>query len=82
MTSLQGDLDELAQMETAHGKEAFLAALARATAFSRFRANDVSSIITAATGVPRPAAPGEALIVELPVAPTRSLSDYAIGDRS
>jgi hypothetical protein len=32
--------------------------------------------------VARPAAPGEALIVELPVVPTRSLSDYAIGERS
>jgi hypothetical protein len=82
MTSLKGDLEELAQMEAAHGKEIFLAALERATAFSRFRAHDVRSIIAAGTGVPRPAAPGEALIVELPLVPTRSLSDYAIGEGS
>ena len=69
MTSLKGDLDELAQMEAAHGKEVLLAALERAASFDRFRAHDVRSIIAAGTGVPRPAAPGEALIVELPLGP-------------
>ena len=59
-----------------------LAALERAVSFGRFRAHDVRSIIAAGTGVPRPAAPGEALIVELPLVPTRSLADYAIGERS
>ncbi len=82
ITSLKGDLDELAQMEAAHGKEVLLAALERASAFGRFRAHDVRSIIAAGTGVPRPAAPGEALIVELPLVPTRSLSDYAISEQS
>ena len=82
ITSLKGDLAELAQMEAAHGKEVLLAALERAASFGRFRAHDVRSIIAAGTGVPRPAAPGEALIVELPLVPTRSLSDYAIGEPS
>ncbi len=82
ITSLKGDLDELAQLESAHGKEVLVAALDRATAFGRFRACDVRSIIAAGTGAPRPAAPGEALIVELPLVPTRSLSDYAIGEPS
>ena len=82
ITSLKGDLDELAEMEVAHGKEVLLAALERATSFGRFRAHDVRSIIAAGTGVPRPATPGEALIVELPLVPTRSLNDYAIGERS
>jgi len=82
MTSLKGDLEELAQMEAAHGKESLVAALERAIAFGRFRAHDVRSIIAAGTGVPRPAAPGEALIVELPLVPTRSLSDYAISEKS
>jgi hypothetical protein len=50
MTSLKGDLDELAQMEAAHGKEILLAALERAVAFSRFRAHDVRSIIARAPG--------------------------------
>jgi hypothetical protein len=82
ITSLKGDLEELAQLEAAHGKEVLLAALERAASFGRFRAHDVRSIIAAGTGVPRPAAPGEALIVELPLVPTRSLSDYAIGEPS
>ena len=82
ITSLKGDLEELAQLEAAHGKEVLVAALERASFFGRFRAHDVRSIIAAGTGVPRPAAPGEALIVELPPVPTRSLSDYAIGEPS
>ena len=57
MTSLKGDLEELAQMEAAHGKDVLLAALDRATAFWRFRAHDVRSIIAAGTGVPRPPHP-------------------------
>ena len=47
ITSLKGDLDELAQMEAAHGKEVLLAALERAASFGRFRAHDVRSIIAA-----------------------------------
>jgi hypothetical protein len=82
ITSLKSDLDELAGLEAAHGKEVLLAALTRAASFGRFRAHDVRSIIAAGTGVARPAAPGEALIVELPLVPTRSLSDYAIGEPS
>jgi hypothetical protein len=82
MTSLKGDLDELAQMQAAHGTDILLAALERAVAFGRFRAHDVRSIMAAGTGISRPAAPGEALIVELPLVPTRSLSDYAIGEGS
>jgi len=82
ITSLKGDLAELAQMEAAHGTDVLLAALERATSFGRFRARDVRSIIAAGTGVSRPVVPGEALIVELPLVPTRSLSDYAIGEQS
>ena len=56
--------------------------LERAVAFGRFRAHDVRSIIAAGTGVPAPAAPGDALIVELPARrrPVRC-RDYAIGER-
>ncbi len=53
-------------MEAAHGREALIAALERAVEFGRFRAHDVRSILAAGTGVPRPASPGDALIVELP----------------
>jgi hypothetical protein len=53
-----------------------------ATAFGRFWAKDVRSITVAGTGVPRRAAPGDVLIVELPLVPTRLLSDYASGERA
>ena len=49
----------------------------RATAFGRWRAEDVRSILTNGHGpTPRPA--GDALVVTLPAVPTRSLTDYAI----
>ena len=53
-------------------------------AFKRFRAADVRSILAAGTGAPpRPA--GDALVLDLPVAPTRSLAAYSLdkitGDR-
>ena len=82
ITSLAGDLDELAGMEAAHGKEALIAALERAVAFGRFRAHDVRSILQAGAGVARPTAAGEALVLALPVVVTRPLSDYAIEGQS
>lgn len=80
ITSLAGDLDELAGLEAAHGREAMICALERAVHFGRFRAHGVRSILAAGTGVARPTRPGEALIVDLPVVATRPLSAYAIGD--
>jgi transposase len=78
-TTLAADLIELSAMAAAHDKVAFVAAIERAAEFGRFRAHDVRSILAAGTGVPRPQRPGEALIVDLPSVPTRSLGDYAIG---
>ena len=77
---LAGDLEELAGLEAAHGRDVLLAGLERAIAFGRFRAADVRSIIAAGRGVPSPARPGEALVVALPPVATRPLSDYAIGE--
>lgn len=82
ITSLAGDLDELAGLQAAHGRDTLVAALERAVAFGRFRAHDVRSILAAGPGVPRPTRPGEALVVDLPVVATRPLSDYAIGKES
>lgn len=79
-TKLGSDLDELAALEAAHGRDALLAALERAVTFGRYRASDVRSILAAGTGVARPRGPGEALIVALPSVATRPLSDYAIGE--
>ena len=68
---------------SAHGEQAFAAALDRAVAFSRWRAADVRSILSAGAGVPGPTAePGDALVLDLPVVPVRPLADYAIGGPS
>jgi hypothetical protein len=42
----------------------------------------VRSILGAGAGLPAKAAPGGALVLELPVVPVRPLSDYAIGGLS
>ena len=82
MTGLARDLDELSTLEAIHGRGPVLAALERAVAFGRFRWADVVSILHSGAGAPRPTRPGEALIVELPIVPTRPLSDYAVGGQS
>lgn len=79
ITSLAGDLDELAGLQAAHGRDALVTALDRAVTFGRFRASDVRSILAAGAGVARPTLPGDALVVDLPVVATRPLSAYAIG---
>lgn len=76
VTKLGGELADLAGLEAAHGRAALIAALERAVAFGRFRAADVRSILAAGAGTPQPAAPGEALILELPLAGTRDLAEY------
>jgi transposase len=72
------ELAELAGLEAAHGRGVLVAALERAAAFGRWRAADVRSILAAGTGTPQPTGPGEALLIPLPIVPTRPLSDYAI----
>lgn len=78
-TRLAAELEELAGMEAAHGRDAMVAALERAVAFSRWRAADVRSILAAGVGTPRPTDAGDALVIDLPAVPTRPLADYAIG---
>jgi len=78
VTTLAADLSDLCAMEAAHGKDALIAAVERAVEFGRFRAHDVRSILAAGSGVPRPRAPGDALIVDLPAVATRSLDNYAM----
>jgi hypothetical protein len=81
VTRLGPELAELAGLQAAHGRQALLAALERAVTFGRWRATDVRSILDAGAGTPRPRPAGEALVLELPMVPTRPLGDYAI-DRS
>jgi hypothetical protein len=76
-TTLGQELPELLRLEAAHGRDALVAALERAVTFRRWRVADVRSILEAGRGVPAATPPGEALIVALPQAATRSLADYA-----
>ena len=77
-TRLGSELEILLALGAAHGTDALVAALRRAVAFRRFRAADVRSILAAGAGTPQPRPAGDALILDLPVAPTRSLDAYKI----
>ena len=77
-TRLGSELEILLSLGAAHGTDALLSARHRAVAFGRFRAADVRSILAAGTGTPQPRPAGDALILDLPVAPTRSLDAYKI----
>jgi transposase len=82
VTRLGAELAELNTLRAAHGEQAFLAALDRAVAFSRWRAGDVRSILAAGTGAPHPAVAGDALSLDLPAVPVRPLADYSLGSLS
>jgi hypothetical protein len=79
-STLGRDMEALSQLVAAHDREVLVAALERAVHFGRFRAADVAAIVAAGEGVPRPTEAGQALIIDLPVVPTRSLADYAMGE--
>lgn len=69
-------MEILLALGAAHGTDTLISALHRAVAFRRFRAADVRSILAAGTATPQPRSAGDALILDLPVAPTRSLDAY------
>ena len=75
-TRLGSELEVLLGLGAAHGTDALTAALRRAVAFRRFRAADVRSILAAGAGTPQPRPAGDALILDLPIAPTRPLDAY------
>jgi transposase len=77
-TRLGSELEVLLALGAAHGQQALVGALHRAVAFRRFRAADVRSILAAGAGTPQPRPAGDALILDLPTAPTRSLDAYKI----
>jgi hypothetical protein len=81
-TRLGTELAGLNTLRAAHGEQAFLAALGRAVAFSRWRAADVRSILAAGPGTADPRPAGDALILDLPAVPVRPLADYALGSLS
>jgi transposase len=77
-TRLGSELEVLLALGAAHGSDALVGALRRAVAFRRFRATDVRSILAAGAGTPQPRPAGDALILDLPVASTRSLDAYTV----
>jgi hypothetical protein len=79
VSKLPTELDQILVLHAAHGQTAVLAALERAVAFKRWRADDIRSILAAGGAAPIPRPAGQALVLTLPEVPTRSLSDYAIG---
>ena len=79
-TRLGPELEELAGLEAAHGRDALLCALERAITFGRWNAKGVRSILAAGTGVAQPTEPGAPLILDLPRTASRSLADYRMQD--
>jgi hypothetical protein len=77
VTKLPSELASIVELERAHGRAALVAALERALAFRRYRADDVRSILTAGPGVSHPRAAG-APLEGLPAVPVRPLAAYAI----
>ncbi len=75
---LASELGEISTLEAAFGRERLIAAIERATAFRRFRAADVRSILDAGEGVITLVVPGAPLALALPAVPVRPLSAYAI----
>lgn len=66
VTKLNTEIAEILSLGAAHGAEALLAALERAVAFGRWRADDVRSILATNGHAPRPTAAGQALVMTLP----------------
>ena len=81
VTKLPTELARIVELERAHGREALVAALERALAHRRFRADDIRAILAAGAGVSRPRATGAAL-EGLPDVPVRPLAAYAVGEPS
>lgn len=77
-TRLAGDLPALNDLTAAHGAEAMVAALERAVAFGRWRADDVRAILHAGTGLPAITGAGTDLDTGLPAARQHDLARYAI----
>ena len=75
-SKLGTELALIAGLEAAWGREPLVAAIDRAVRFRRFRAADVRSILEAGPGVASVVEAGEALVLDLPAVPVRSLEDY------
>lgn len=71
-------MEILLALGAAHGTDTLVSALHRVVTFRRFRTADVRSSLAAGIGTPQHRPAGDALILDLPVAPSRSLDAYKI----
>jgi transposase len=78
VTKLGTEIAEVLTLAAAHGTEPLVAALERAVAFGRWRADDIRSILATGGHAPSPTPAGQALVLTLPSVPTRSLDAYRI----
>lgn len=77
MTMLPKEIEMIvSELLPAHGDAAVVRALERAVRFSRFRADDVRSILAIGPAGPEPSPAGERVIVDLPVAEQRGLDAF------
>jgi len=79
-SKLGSELGDIVALESAYGRDALVAALERATTYSRFSLADVRAILDAGVGVPRLQSVGEPLTAIFPEVPTRPLSAYGFGE--
>lgn len=77
-TRLASELVDILALAAAWGRPTVVAALERAVAFRRFTAADIRAILGTGMGAPTPTRPGTPLAFDLPMVPTRPLSDYAL----
>lgn len=68
----------VSELLPAHGEAAITRALERAVRFSRFRADDIRSILAIGPATPEPATAGDPVVVDLPAVEQRSLDAYRI----
>ncbi len=77
MTMLPKEIEIIVdELLPAHGQAALTRALERAVRFSRFRADDVRSILSIGPATPEPAAAGDPVVVDLPAAEQRGLDAF------
>ncbi len=79
MTMLPKEIEIIVnELLPAHGDEAVTRALERAVRFSRFRADDVRSILAIGPAAPEPVDAGEPVVIDLPAVAQRGLGAYRI----
>lgn len=80
MTMLPKEIEIIVnELLPAHGDEAVTRALERAVRFSRFRADDVRSILAIGPAAPEVVDAGDQVVIDLPAVEQRPLDAYRIG---